>query len=96
MLPSYRQPGRNLRPGRRPVIYPGAEFHGRRVSRAEPALLLPHLIARIGNGAPFEVGTSDLVTSTATGVLYLGINDDSVSGNSGSFSYLTLIEPRSH
>jgi len=43
------------------------------------------LIARIGNGAPFEVGTSVLVTADA-GILYLGINDDSFSANSGSWT----------
>ena len=43
------------------------------------------LIARIGNGAPFAVGTSVLITPGA-GVLYLGINDDSFSGNAGSWT----------
>jgi serine/threonine-protein kinase len=43
------------------------------------------LIARIGNGAPFPVGTSALVTPGG-GVLFLGINDDSFSGNAGSWT----------
>jgi hypothetical protein len=43
------------------------------------------LIARIGNGAPFPVGTSVLITPGA-GVLYLGINDNSFSGNAGSWT----------
>lgn len=43
------------------------------------------LVARIGNGAPFLVGTSVLLTPGA-GVLYLGINDDSFSGNAGSWT----------
>jgi len=49
-----------------------------------PAPRLPcwSLIARIGNGQPFEVGSSILVTAT-TGRLYLGVNDDSFSGNTG-------------
>jgi hypothetical protein len=49
-----------------------------------PAPQLPcwSLIARIGNGQPFEVGTSILVTATS-GRLYLGVNDDSFSGNIG-------------
>ena len=42
------------------------------------------LIARIGNGAPFEVGTSVLLTP-GDGVLYLGINDDSFA-NAGSWT----------
>jgi hypothetical protein len=43
------------------------------------------LIARIGNGTPFEVGSSVLVTA-GSGVLYLGINDDSFSGNGGGWA----------
>lgn len=59
--------------------YPGAAF---------PAPDLPcwSLIARIGNGTPFEVGTSALITNAASGVLFLGINDNSFSGNSGSWN----------
>ena len=41
--------------------------------------------SRIGNGAPFEVGTSVQFTATA-GVLYLGVNDDNVARNSGSWT----------
>jgi len=40
------------------------------------------LIARIGNGRPFEVGTS-IEVATTTGRLYLGVNDDSFSSNAG-------------
>jgi len=40
------------------------------------------LVARIGSGPPFEVGTSILVLAT-TGRLYLGVNCASVSGNAG-------------
>jgi hypothetical protein len=47
-----------------------------------PGLPCWSLIARIGNGQPFEVGSSILVTAT-TGRLYLGVNDDSFSGNAG-------------
>jgi hypothetical protein len=43
------------------------------------------LIARIGNGQPFEVGTSTQVTTTA-GELYLGMNDDNFADNSGSWT----------
>jgi eukaryotic-like serine/threonine-protein kinase len=58
--------------------YPGDVF---------PAPDLPcwSLIARIGNGPPFEVGTSVLVTADS-GILYLGINDDSFSANTGSWT----------
>jgi hypothetical protein len=59
--------------------YPGAAFPA-------PSLPCYSLIARIGNGTPFEVGTSALVTATSSGVLYVGINDDTFSGNSGSWT----------
>ncbi len=56
----------------------------RRPQLAVPGPQLPcwSLIARIGTGQPFEVGTSILVTATS-GRLYLGVNDDSFSGNTG-------------
>lgn len=55
---------------------------------AFPAPRLPcySLIARIGNGTPFEVGTSALVTAASSGTLFVGINDDTFSGNSGSWN----------
>jgi hypothetical protein len=59
--------------------YPGGAFPA-------PSLSCYSLIARIGNGTPFEVGTSALVTATSSGVLYVGINDDTFSGNSGSWT----------
>jgi AAA ATPase domain len=54
---------------------------------AFPAPYLPcwSLIARIGSGPPFEVGTSTLIT-VGSGILYLGINGYSFSGNSGSWT----------
>jgi len=50
-----------------------------------PSLTCWSLIARIGGGAPFEVGGGTEVTATS-GDLYLGINGDSFTGNSGSWS----------
>src|SRR4029077_13293658 len=49
-----------------------------------PAPQLPcwSLIARFGNGAPFEVGNSIVVTATS-GRLYLGVNTCSFSANAG-------------
>jgi hypothetical protein len=51
-----------------------------------PAPTLPcwSLIARVGDGPPFEVGTSTLVIA-ASGRLYMGVNDSSLSNNSGSW-----------
>lgn len=44
------------------------------------------LIARVGNSAPFPIGdVTTPVTMPADGQLYLGINDDEVSDNTGAF-----------
>lgn len=44
------------------------------------------LIGRIGNGAPFFIGSGvQSFRAGTTGRLYLGINDDYVGDNSGSF-----------
>lgn len=44
------------------------------------------LIGRVGNGAPFAIGNDTRVTMPASGVLWLGINDDVVSDNAGQFN----------
>jgi hypothetical protein len=43
------------------------------------------LIGRIDNGQPFVIGRNTSVRMPANGTLFLGINDDTVSDNSGSF-----------
>ena len=44
------------------------------------------LIGRVGNGQPFMIPSNGAtVAMPASGQLYLGINDDNVSDNSGSF-----------
>jgi hypothetical protein len=57
------------------------------VSQTFPAPDLPcwSLVARIGNGPPFEVGTSVLTAATG-GRLYLGVNDGDFSDNSGQWT----------
>lgn len=50
-----------------------------------PGLPCWSLIARIGSGAPFEVGTATRITA-ASGELYLGVNDDDLSANSGRWA----------
>jgi hypothetical protein len=50
-----------------------------------PGLPCWSLVARIGNGAPFEVGSSVTITTTA-GRLYLSMNDNHFTDNSGSWT----------
>jgi len=42
------------------------------------------LIGRIGNGAPFAVG-NQTIAAPASGVLFLGVNDDGFADNKGNF-----------
>jgi hypothetical protein len=65
-----------------PSCQPAANYAVHSSQFPAPQLPCWSLIARIGNGQPFEVGTSILVTATS-GRLYLGVNDDSFSGNIG-------------
>lgn len=50
-----------------------------------PTALAGALIGRIDNGLPFGIGDSTSITAPASGLLYLGTNDDNVSDNSGQF-----------
>jgi PA-IL-like protein len=50
-----------------------------------PAAPAGALIGRIDNGAPFVVGNQQSVRMPASGRLFLGVNDDVVSDNSGEF-----------
>jgi hypothetical protein len=43
------------------------------------------LIGRVDNGQPFLIGRNTSVRVPASGTLFLGINDDNVSDNSGDF-----------
>ena len=43
------------------------------------------LIGRIDSGQPFGIGDQTSIVVPASGLLYLGINDDNVSDNSGQF-----------
>jgi len=51
-----------------------------------PGALAGALIGRIDNGAPFGIGNNATVQMPAKGQLFLGINDDNVSDNSGAFT----------
>ena len=50
-----------------------------------PAALAGALIGRIDNGLPFGIGDQSTITVPASGLLYLGTNDDNVNDNSGQF-----------
>jgi Protein kinase domain len=74
--------GSSQAPGGDPACKPAANYAAHSSQFPAPQLPCWSLIARIGNGQPFEVGTSTLVTAT-TGRLYLGVNDDAFPGNTG-------------
>ena len=72
------------------VIVTFNEFLFALVLTATPrAMTMPRgtatLIGRIDSGLPFGIGDQSSITVPATGLLYLGTNDDNVSDNSGQF-----------
>lgn len=73
-----------------PQISTGPEGSKSLVSRRTfpiPNLFVGALIGRVGNGAPFAIGSQTApLTMPATGRLYLGINDDKFTDNSGAFT----------
>jgi hypothetical protein len=57
-----------------------------------PAVLAGALIGRIGNGAPFAIGNQSLpLPMPGDGTLWLGINDDQVSDNTGQLIVRVLV-----
>ncbi len=50
-----------------------------------PNVYIGGLIGRIGNGAPFAIGNQTSVPMPNAGLLYLAVNDDELSDNSGAF-----------
>lgn len=46
------------------------------------------LIGRIGNGAPFAIGNQSSIVAPASGVLFLGVNDDGFADNKGNFQVI--------
>ena len=46
------------------------------------------LIGRIGNGAPFAIGNQTSIVAPASGVLFLGVNDDGFEDNKGNFQVI--------
>jgi hypothetical protein len=57
-----------------------------------PSVLAGALIGRIGNGAPFAIGSQSLpLPMPGDGPLWLGINDDPVSDNSGALIVRVIV-----
>ena len=50
-----------------------------------PGVNVGALIGRIGNGKPWGLGNQTTITAPASGPLYLGVNDDVFTDNSGEF-----------
>ena len=50
------------------------------------------LIGRVGNGAPFLIGTQNQVTMPNVGQLFLGINDSNFADNTGNFNVKVTVQ----
>jgi hypothetical protein len=62
----------------------GAE---RRAQYPDPSVPVGALIGRVGNGPAFGIGTqTQPLPMPASGRLYLGVNDNELTDNSGSFT----------
>jgi hypothetical protein len=65
---------------------PGGAGSGRRAPSAPmPDRPAGGLIARIGNSRPLYVGADRTIRASASGQLYLGVNDDHLADNRGEF-----------
>jgi hypothetical protein len=65
---------------------PGGAGSGRRAPSAPmPDRPAGGLIARIGNSPPLFVGADPMLRASASGQLYLGVNDDYLADNRGGF-----------
>ena len=76
-----------------PGCTPTASYPAQRAQFPAPDLTCWSLIGRIGAGAPFAVGSSAQLIATG-GELYLGVNGDSFTGNSGSWSATITLRSR--
>jgi hypothetical protein len=70
-------------PGTGPVGDPSCTATGAYVA---PGLPCYSVVARIGNGTPFEVGPDFHGAAPGAGRLYLSVNDGCFADNSGSFT----------
>lgn len=72
-------------PAGTPSCVPTSAYPGISPPFTAPALPCWSLVARIGNGPPFEVGSSTTISTTA-GRLYLSVNDNNFGDNTGSWT----------
>jgi hypothetical protein len=68
----------------------GATAAGKGGDASQPTLPVPQsgvgaLIGRIGDGKPFAIGANGTVSMPAAGRLFLGVNDNELSDNSGTY-----------
>ena len=74
--------------------YPNPAIH--RWTFPAPNLSCHSLLGRIGHdGTPFEIGRSTTFRATASGLLYLGVNDNFFGDNSGSWTVVVTVPPES-
>lgn len=71
--------------GSAPSAVVGRPNHHVSARGSMPTTLAGALIGRIGNGRPFAIGDLNSITAPASGPLYLGVNDDQFTDNSGEF-----------
>lgn len=81
---AHPSPAGHVSPAGVSSCVPASTYPGINPPFIAPALPCWSLVARIGDGAPFEVGSSVTITTTA-GRLYLSLNDNTFTDNSGSF-----------
>lgn len=85
---SFRATGR-IGFGQGPTQTAGADGNDTLRSNNYPVAAMPvgGLIGRVGNSAPFPIGSNTQpIRMPANGTLLLGVNDDEISDNSGFFS----------
>jgi PA-IL-like protein len=60
----------------------------RRANYPDPSVPVGALIGKIGNSAPFAIGTQSPLVMPASGRLMLGVNDNELGDNSGAYSVI--------
>jgi hypothetical protein len=78
-------PANGESPAGDPTCTPATNFPTQSAQFPAPSLPCWSLIARVGSGAPIEVGTATQITA-ASGTLYLGVNAGSFPANAGSWA----------